>query len=367
MIDDLVEPLRAAIERADPSWATQPSHLRRRLDEELGSDSRQHRAQVHQLVVAAEERIPVRLQRSGWSPDARAELVDVLVGARGWTPEASEWTVVTWAAALDLTTERVPIPSARARPAPAPSPSPVATTEVPTWSAREPDVSEQDASDETLVVGHGVVLAGAEPLTSTADRTVLPGDGTISARTEVPAPAGVEEVPAPDAHEPVPNCALEAPASPVVPSGDLPRSGTKASTKQAKRFLDQEIDVAYNVMAGPSPAWLVLAAPIPAAISLAGPPALRGVVLMVFMLVIIVGRALWPKRILAVSGSRVWLMKTKGSSTKPRDIISETTRDQIQFAGGFPPSIRIDGQRLWFLFPSTSAARALPVSAEVAE
>jgi hypothetical protein len=82
--------------------------------------------------------------------------------------------------------------------------------------------------------------------------------------------------------------------------------------------------------------------------------------LMGFVLITIVGRAAWPKRVVAVSGDRVWLIRASGYSAKPRELITETTRDQIEFAGGIPPSVRIDGQRLWFLFPITSVARKLP-------
>jgi hypothetical protein len=194
--------------------------------------------------------------------------------------------------------------------------------------------------------------------------TVLPSEGTVSPGTKRFGAAPADEVGVPAAPTPVPNSSPEASAAQVVPSRELPRGGTKKPTKDVSRFLGREIDVAYNVMAGPSPAWLVLAAPVPLVISLVGAPALRGVVLMGFLLVVILGRAFWPKRIVAVNGSHVWLMTTKGSSTKPRSIASETTRDQIQFAGGFPPSVRIDGERLWFLMPSTSAARALPAPTE---
>ena len=92
---DLVAPLQAAIARADPAWVSQPSHIRRRLLEELGADARRHRAQVHQLVVAAEERIPIRLRRNGWSPGERDELGHALVASRGWTPDAADWAVTT--------------------------------------------------------------------------------------------------------------------------------------------------------------------------------------------------------------------------------------------------------------------------------
>lgn len=105
---DLVGMLRRAIEQADPTWVNQPSHLRRRLEDELGPESRARRAEVHLLVVGAEERLPARLRRGVWSTTERDRLVDLLVSTRGWTPVASHWVVATWAAALGLTDEVPP-------------------------------------------------------------------------------------------------------------------------------------------------------------------------------------------------------------------------------------------------------------------
>jgi len=112
---DLVGALRVAITRADPSWVNQTSHLRRRLEEELGTDARGHRTQIHQLIVAAEERVPLRLKRNGWSPIERDELVQLLVTTRGWTADASRWAVTTWAVALGLTNERPATPAPATR------------------------------------------------------------------------------------------------------------------------------------------------------------------------------------------------------------------------------------------------------------
>ncbi len=106
---DLITALRLAVARADPSWVNQPSHLRRRLEEELGAGARGWRAQIHQLVVAAEERIPIRLRRNGWSLEERDDLAHVLIAGRGWTAEASLWAVTTWAVALGLID--VPLPT----------------------------------------------------------------------------------------------------------------------------------------------------------------------------------------------------------------------------------------------------------------
>jgi hypothetical protein len=99
---DLATRLRRAVASADPGWAVQPSRLRRALVDELGPDGHRFRSQLHQLVVAADENIPVRLRRTGWSPEVRDELAAALMAARGWTEAAAAWTVTTWAAALDL-------------------------------------------------------------------------------------------------------------------------------------------------------------------------------------------------------------------------------------------------------------------------
>lgn len=99
---DLADHLRRAVGGADPGWTAQPSRLRRALDDELGPDRHRYRSELHQLVVAADENIPIRLRHAGWSPEARDELAATLMAARGWTEAAATWAVTTWAAALDL-------------------------------------------------------------------------------------------------------------------------------------------------------------------------------------------------------------------------------------------------------------------------
>lgn len=109
MTDDLADRLRRAVAGAGSTWAAQPSRLRRALVDELGPDGHRYRSQLHLLVVAADENIPIRLRRTGWSPEARDELAASLMAARGWTEAAATWAVTTWASALDLidpTTER---------------------------------------------------------------------------------------------------------------------------------------------------------------------------------------------------------------------------------------------------------------------
>lgn len=315
---DLVECLRTAIARADGAWVTQPSRLRRRLDEELGGDARRYRAQVHQLVVAAEERIPTRLQRGGWGDGQRDELVDVLVSTRGWTMDASQWAVDTWAAALGI---------ADARPA------------IPLVSSSDPSPSESSPSARG---------SSPSPVPSDASQfgpTELPDDGVAEA-TELPASA--------------PATSQSAPTAQPTRSADLPTRGMKKCTRAAAAFLDRELDVAYDVKAGPTPALLLLALPI--GLAAFWMPDLSGVLLVLFVAIILVGRLLWPARILAVSGDQVWLLGSRTHTPRPTAVRAEGRRSDVEFAGGRPfPSVRFAGERVWFQYPITKAAALIPV------
>ncbi len=327
---DLVAALQAAILRADSNWVSQPSHLRRRLEEEFGADARQHRAQIHQLIVAAEERIPIRLKRNSWSPTERAELGQMLVVTRGWTAEASDWAVTTWAAALGLTDERpaaVPaVQLTRSEPMPAPQPK----------RAQGPESGALPAATE--VPPHHFAEAAELPSEFFAGATELPVNGAVAA-------AGL------------PDTARRAPAT-----SNLPKGGTRGVAKKAVAFLGHPLDAAYLVKAGASPALLLLAVPI----GVAGfvNPALGGMLLPLFALIMIFGSAFWPARILALQGDDVWLLaKKQGLSMKPRAVLAQGKRSEIAFAGGRPfPSVRFAGQRLWFQFPVTGAARKLPTT-----
>ena len=233
---DLVASLQTAIARADATWISQPSHLRRRLEEELGAGARAHRAQIHQLVVAAEERIPIRLKRNGWSPAERDELGHLLVVTRGWTAEASDWAVTTWAAALGLTDER-PAVQAAVRPVATPArplPPPVA---------------------HPAPIPPSGALPGATDLPSRqfAAATDLPSSMFVGA-TELPSN------PPPPAPANSPASGIPHPSSP--PAGTtrrLPTAMTRGTTRKASTYLNQELDVAYEVKASHSPAWLLLA------------------------------------------------------------------------------------------------------------
>ena len=58
---------------------------------------------------------------------------------------------------------------------------------------------------------------------------------------------------------------------------------------------------------------------------------------------------------------RYWLLGATRVTSKPTNIISETRRDRIEFAGGWPmSSVRLDGQRLWLPLLVFGAARRLP-------
>lgn len=132
-------------------------------------------------------------------------------------------------------------------------------------------------------------------------------------------------------------------------------------TKWSAKYLDEELDVAYAVKRGPTPALLLLALPIALVVFV-----LTGLVPLTFIVLMGVGQLLWPSRILAVSGDRIWLLSAGRVVAKPKGVIAEGTRDQVEFAGGWPfPSARVAGQRLWFLFPVRGAARRLPTTTAV--
>jgi len=105
---DLTQALRDALGAAGSNWQQQPSILRRRLEQVLAHDAPRHRGRIHQLVVAADEKVPGRLVQKGGDRDQRHELAVTLAATRGWTPWAADWAVTTWAAALGLTTDVPP-------------------------------------------------------------------------------------------------------------------------------------------------------------------------------------------------------------------------------------------------------------------
>ena len=71
----------------------------------------------------------------------------------------------------------------------------------------------------------------------------------------------------------------------------------------------------------------------------------------------------WPARVIAVKGNDVWLLSQTRVSyfPKPKRVLSKGTRDDVEFASGFPiPSVRFAGERLWLYMGATNAARRLP-------
>lgn len=133
------------------------------------------------------------------------------------------------------------------------------------------------------------------------------------------------------------------------------------SARRVSRFLGHDVDVVYDVKVGPNPALLLLALPIGLA-ALVAPLLLSGPLSMLFVLVIILGRVLWPSRLLAVQGDHAWLLRKSGILTsKPAAVEFAGSRYDMVYAGGRPfPSVRFGGQRMWFLVPITRAARRLP-------
>jgi hypothetical protein len=325
---DLVTSLQTAIQRADPTWVSQPSHLRRRLEEELGVDARSHRSQIHQIIVAAEERIPVRLKRNGWSPTERDELGHLLVVTRGWTAGAADWAVLTWAAALGLTDDR---PTATLAAAPA-------------WSEPSP-ISERNPTAGLDTHDWGAA-------------TRMPPE--FAAATEMPSQQFAEatELPPPAAVAPIKTPAERAPR--IRTRTRLPRRGTRGCTRKCAKFLGQALDVAYVTKARWTPAFLLLGLPI--AIAGLVIPTLRELLLVTYFVIMGFGAAFWPARIMAVAGDDVWLLSKKaGFSVKPTAVVSQGTRYDIEFVSGWPfPSVRFASEQLWFQYPTTGAARRLP-------
>lgn len=349
--NDMVDELRRAIERSDPSWVNQPSHLRRRLEEELGADARPRRAQIHLLIVGAEERLPARLRRSGWTSVERNRLVELLVTTRGWTPTASHWVVATWAGALGLTDD-VPPPlmvgdASEGAPDVEPSieaPSTPDGTATPATPSAATIVPDQAAPRDTP----GVTIIGSEAAGEPAT-------------TPEPAPNGpIERSDAAD--QPPAALADRTDARPTdtpTPSAELPARSTGPLTSRASDFISDEVDVAYEVKIGPSPAYMFA---LMIVVGLGAFVVVRSVIpFAVAMLVLVAVPRLWPRRILAVHNERVWLLRSRTFAVTPTAEIATGTRADIEFAGGWPvPSVRFAGERLWFLAPVRAAARLLP-------
>lgn len=358
---DISEALRTAIANTDPAWVDHPSHVRRRLVEALGAEARPRRAEIHQLVVAAEERIPVRLRRDGWSPNRFAELTEVLVATRGWTVEAAAWAVTTWAIALGHAVEPLPMPSGSARtPTVNAPPTPDNPSGAVVSASPEPTVLPSD--------GHPVGVQSDRRTTSArfTDATAQPTVGSSSASQN----AGKRFSDAISSGSSSQGVGDRASATPPVgaPSAsgtvaEWPRRGTARPTRSAARWLGHDVDVAYEAKTGASPLLLLLATPI--GLAAFAFPLLSGVLLLVFTLTMAVGSKRWPTRLVAVRGDEVWVLRKIGKGSDPATaIVAHTTLEHVRSRTAFLlRSVEISGVPLWFQFPQGRAAVALIAAA----
>ena len=197
------------------------------------------------------------------------------------------------------------------------------------------------------------------------EATVLPDDRPSTA-TELPEPSETKDAtvlpppvsPAEPDRGPSPSSSPSASAAAV---RDLPTRGTRKATRKAAAFLGHDVDVAYEVNAGPSP-WVQFA-PAPLLLVVVAVPALAGLLALLYGVSTFILHAVLPARTLAVRGPEVWLLRRKhGYSRRPTEVIADGTRGQIVFDGGQPfPSVRFGGERLWFQLHK-NAARRLPAA-----
>ena len=96
----LVEALRTTVTAAP--GPLHPSRLKLLVEDALGPESSQElRREIHQVVVAAEEHLPMRMTRiSPLTTSSLASLSAELAAVRGWSAPAAERATRTWAAAL---------------------------------------------------------------------------------------------------------------------------------------------------------------------------------------------------------------------------------------------------------------------------
>ncbi|CUR54410.1 hypothetical protein NOCA2150152 [metagenome] len=96
----LVGALRAAVK---PGVAeVHPGQLQLEVERALGPDDfRRLRREVHQLVAAAQEHLPIRLTRiAPLTPETLNGLSRELAESRGWAVETAQWATRMWAIAL---------------------------------------------------------------------------------------------------------------------------------------------------------------------------------------------------------------------------------------------------------------------------
>lgn len=344
---EMTAALRTAIQQVGPGWAAQPSRLRLGLHEVLGADAPAFRTQVHQLVVAAEERIPSRLANAPSEGAPLQELSNDLASVRGWTTEAATWAVTTWAAALGVDEAKALDGAVPSRPGPTVSPGHTPTVLPGPAATVLPEGPSDHRSPSAAPAALPTVLpSDAAPGQSTGP-TVLPehairppGDGVHRESALGGAPAGASAEP--------------------VTLDQLSRAGTKLPTRRASALLGHQVDIAFAVRTGPGPlAGVPILAVGVLALLFGGP--LGTLIWCACAIALLVLACLSPYRVLALSGEQAWLMTTRQPfSTKPTAVVHHGWRSELRPAGGWLlPVMTFGGQRLRFFIPNTGAARRL--------
>lgn len=331
---DLTDVLRRVLAASDGSWRSQPGRLEAAMRRELGPDARTHRARTHLLVVAAEERVPMRLATAGAGVDVRSDLVDLLCRSRGWTDEAARWTVATWAAAL--------------------AGGGAASGPMPAWSDPGPRRdAPPDAGPFGVPAAQPAAPTAAAPLvTPTAAPAAAPA---FAPPTELPTPAAVPASPPLQ-----PPGQLPPPGQPSPPPAGLPRGSAKAA-KRASAFLGAPVDVAY-VAKGADPRWLFTAVlPVIGFMVVGG--VIGSALLVVSSLLAIAYQQGTPTYVVALAGSRVVALRSS-SGARPRSITFDGDRRMVErVAGGTFRSMRVADTQIWFLGGQGKAAERIPVDA----
>lgn len=149
--DAMVAALRTVL-AADPSDAGQPGLLRTRLEATLGPEEAVRlRRELHQVVAAAEDNLPMNLTRiAPLTLQSLDRLSTELADTRGWTPVAARRITQVWATALGFeelvasSWPRRPMPDRPtddARPAPSTLPRMEPPSDAPAPRSRGADVA----------------------------------------------------------------------------------------------------------------------------------------------------------------------------------------------------------------------------------
>ena len=317
---DLSTTLRRAIELAGDRWRAQPSILRRGLNELLGADATRLRAQVHLLVVAADEKVPTRLAVAGGDPARLGEIAQDLAATRGWTDEAASWAVTTWAAAMGpATSTSVPLTSV-----PPVSVPPVAVVDEMTALPDDP---------EPVAVSTPPVIASAPPVTSALPSAPPPDVGSMTKNRR-----------------------------------------SQVARRSVERFLGEPVDAVFVGYTGLGPTvhlvlfgFLVVAgiAAMGSIVGAAAPPLPRELLLTEACVAIVTGlvRRLSPMRWVALQGVRV-----RSIVVQQPWFLGRMTPERIAFDGPLGSGERVEGsarsvmlgdERVYFIPPFTKAAALL--------